>query len=438
MELLDVATGEFHPLTTRTLLESYPLISPDGANVAYWCPLDGKAWNNNEIRVLPLAAKGSAGDRSETTGIDRNMERVLWTSDSKALVAGANDGTTVGLWLKPLDGPARRIALGNVTPANAFWVDVNLGPKNQLALTGSTPERAAELYYMATLDSAPVRLTDFNSSLDALERGKSETVIWSSDGAELDGVLTYPLGFTPTRKYPLVLFVHGGPQASSKETFNPTVQYMAAQGWVVFEPNYRGSDNLGNKFIASIYRDAGEGPGRDVMAGVAMLEKRGFVDSSRMAVSGWSYGGYMTTWLLGHYNVWKAAVAGASVTDWINMYAISDGNVTIADQVGGSPYTGDNITSYRNQSPISFAENIHAPTLILHDTGDTRVPIANSYELFRVLKDNGVTTQFFAYPISGHSPGDPIRARDVRKRWVEWIAKYVGTEAPAESGSKAN
>jgi len=162
------------------------------------------------------------------------------------------------------------------------------------------------------------------------------------------------------------------------------------------------------------------------------------VDSSRMAVSGWSYGGYMTSWLLGHYNVWKAAVAGASVTDWINMYAISDGNVTIADQVGGSPYTGDNITSYRNQSPISFAENIHAPTLILHDTGDVRVPIANSYELFRVLKDNGVPTQFFAYPISGHSPGDPIRARDVRRRWVEWIAKYVGTEAPADSGSKGN
>jgi dipeptidyl aminopeptidase/acylaminoacyl peptidase len=438
IELLDAATGEFHPLTTRTLLESYPLISPNGAFVAYWYPLAGKPWNDNEIRVAPLAGDGAGGDRSETTAIDRNMERVLWTSDSRALLVGANDGTTVGLWLKPLDGAAKRIALGKVTPANPFWVDINLGPKNQLALTGSTPERAAELYYMATLDSAPVRLTDFNASLDTLERGTSETVTWSSDGSELDGVLTYPPGFTPAKKYPLVLFVHGGPQAASKETFNATVQYMAAQGWVVFEPNYRGSDNIGNKFIASIYRDAGEGPGRDVMSGVAMLEKRGFVDSSRMAVSGWSYGGYMTTWLLGHYNVWKVAVAGASVTDWINMYAISDGNVTIADQVGGSPYTGDNIASYRNQSPISFAENIHAPTLILHDTGDTRVPIANSYELFRVLKDNGVTTQFFAYPISGHSPGDPIRARDVRRRWVEWIAKYVGTEAPAESGSKAN
>jgi dipeptidyl aminopeptidase/acylaminoacyl peptidase len=129
-------------------------------------------------------------------------------------------------------------------------------------------------------------------------------------------------------------------------------------------------------------------------------------------------------------------VAGAAATDWVNMYATSDLSVTNSDQVGGSPYTGDNIKSYRDQSPISFAKNIHAPTLILHDTGDTRTPIANSCELFRALKDNDVTVQFFAYPISGHSPNDPIRARDVRKRWVEWIAKYLGTEAPVESASE--
>ena len=433
MELLDVATGQIHPVTTRTLFESYPLISPDGANIAYWYPLDSKAWFNNEIRVVSMTG---SGDRSETTAIDRNFQRALWTADSKSLLVGANDGTTVGLWLKPLDGPAKRVALANVTPANAYWVDINLGPNDQLAVVGATPDRAAELYYLPTLDSGPVRLTDFNASLDALERGKSETVTWSNDKAELDGVVTYPPDFTPTRKYPLVLYVHGGPNSSSKETFNPVVQYMAAQGWVVFEPNYRGSDNLGNQFFSSIYRDAGAGPGRDVMAGVAMLTQHGFVDSARMAVSGWSYGGYMTTWLLGHYNVWKAAVAGAAVTDWVNMYTTSDGSVMISDQVGGSPYLGENLKSYRDQSPISFAQNIHAPTLILHDTGDTRVPIANSYELFRVLKDNGVTTQFFAYPISGHSPADPIRTRDVRRRWVEWLARYLGSEETVGAGAK--
>jgi len=435
IELMDAATGQFHPLTSRTTLESYPLFSPDGTDIAYWYPQDGKPWFDNEIRVI--SASG-AGDRSETAAdIDRNIARVLWTADSKSLLVGANDATTVSLWLKPLDGPAKKLNLGNVTPSSAFWVDIDLGPQNQLALTGATPDRATELYYLPTLDSAPVRLTDFNASLDSLERGKSETVTWTSDKTQLDGVLTYPPDFAPSKKYPLVLYVHGGPNAASKETLNPFVQYMAAQGWVVFEPNYRGSDNMGNQFFSSIYKDAGAGPGRDVMAGVAMLEARGFIDTSRLAVSGWSYGGYMTTWLLGHYNVWKAAVAGASVTDWVTMYTTADGSVTIGDQVGGSPYVGNNMQSYRDQSPISFAQNTHAPTLILHDTGDTRVPIADSYEFFRALKDNGVTTQFIAYPIAGHSPADPIRGRDVRRRWVAWLAQYLGTDAPAATPAPA-
>jgi len=130
---------------------------------------------------------------------------------------------------------------------------------------------------------------------------------------------------------------------------------------VVFEPNYRGSDNMGNAFYAWIYKDAGAGPGRDVMSGVEMLQKRGFIDSSKMAVSGWSYGGYMTTWLLGHYDVWKAAVAGAAVTDWFVMYTTSDNSVTVRDQVGDSPYLDDNDKSWRDQSPITFAKTSRRP-----------------------------------------------------------------------------
>ena len=429
LELLDATTGEFHAITGRKTLEAYPTISPDGQWISYWYNTDGTPWYINEVRVVSTSGQG---DQTITAkDIDRNMMRSLWTTDSKAVLVGANDGTTVGLWLKPLDGAPQRLKLGNLTPLNGYWVEMNLGPQNQLALIGTTPDRASELYYLPTLDSSPVRLTDFNATLDDLPRGATETVTWISDKKELDGVVTYPVGFDAKQKYPLVLYVHGGPNSSSKETFNPMVQCMVAQGWVVFEPNYRGSDNLGNAFYSWIYKDAGAGPGRDVMAGVEMLEKRGFVDTSKMAVSGWSYGGYMTTWLLGHYDVWKAAVAGASVTDWVAMYTQSDNSVTVTDQVGPSVYLGDNDKSWRDQSPITYAKNIKAPTLILHDTGDTRVPIANSYELYRALMDNGVTVKFFAYPIGGHSPADPIRGRDVRKRWIDWLAQYLGTTAPA-------
>ena len=139
---------------------------------------------------------------------------------------------------------------------------------------------------------------------------------------------------------------------------------MAAKGWVVFEPNYRGSDNLGNEYQSSIRNDAGAGPGRDVMAGVETIRKRGFVDESRMAVSGWSYGGYMTTWLLGHYPGWKVAVAGAAVTDWLDQYNFGDGNVRGGSSFGGSPWVDDRIKSYVEQSPITYANKIRTPTLI--------------------------------------------------------------------------
>src|SRR5207253_11039574 len=130
------------------------------------------------------------------------------------------------------------------------------------------------------------RLTDYNGPVAALELGRSETIQWKSDSFQMDGVVTYPPDFAASRKYPLVLYVHGGPRAASKQAFSSRAQLLAAQGWVVFEPNYRGSDNLGNRFQAGIWNDAGAGPGRDVMAGVAVLEQRGFVDTAKMGVSG--------------------------------------------------------------------------------------------------------------------------------------------------------
>jgi dipeptidyl aminopeptidase/acylaminoacyl peptidase len=219
--------------------------------------------------------------------------------------------------------------------------------------------------------------------------------------------------------------VHGGPRSASKAAFNSRAQLLAAKGWVIFEPNYRGSDNLGNAFQSAIWNDSGEGPGRDAMSGVEQLKKRGFVDETRMAVTGWSYGGYMTTWLLGHFPVWKAAIAGAAVTDLVDQYALGDANVRRAATLGGSPYLDGRMANYVKQSPITYAEKIRAPTLILSDTGDYRVTVTQSYKLYHVLKDNGVTTQFFAYPISGHSPSDPVRMRDVDRRWIDWLERYL-------------
>jgi dipeptidyl aminopeptidase/acylaminoacyl peptidase len=424
VQLLDVDTGSIQPLTGRTRNESQPLFSPDGARIAHWYPRDGESKNVNEIYVGPANGGDTA---SVTRALDRNVQRVIWMPDSRSMLVSANDGTGTGLWIQPLEGAAKRIDMGRVVATTGFWLDASVGPKGDIALTGSEPDRPAELYYLATPESKPERLTDLNRATAAVELGRTETVKWDNDGFHMDGVVTYPPDFASGKKYPLVLYVHGGPRSASKEAFSSRAQLLAAQGWVVFEPNYRGSDNLGNAFQEAIYHDAGAGPGRDVMAGVAMLEKHGFVDSAKMAVSGWSYGGYMTTWLLGNYpDKWKAAVAGAAVTDWLDQYNYGDANVRRGAAFGGSPYTDANrMQVFLEQSPIYYVSRIKAPTLILSDTGDFRVPITQSYQLYHALSDNGVPTQFIAYPVSGHSPSDPVHSRDVDRRWIAWLGKYL-------------
>ncbi|MFN7928804.1 MAG: S9 family peptidase [Blastocatellia bacterium] len=339
VQLLDVATGAIRALTGRSERESQPVFSPDGSRVAYWYPRDGQASNINEIHVTNTS--GGAG-RGVTTALDRNVFRSMWMPDGKSFLTGGNDGTRVSLWLQPLEGTARKLDLGNINPGGSFWIDASVSNDGAVAFIGTEPQRPAELYYLSSPTAKPKRLTDFNGQITAYALGKVEKVEWTNDEFKLDGVVTYPPDFAAGRTYPLVLYVHGGPAAASKESFGTLPQLLAARGWVVFEPNYRGSDNLGSKFMRGIYNDAGAGPGRDVMAGIEMLKKRGFVDTSRMAVSGWSYGGYMTTWMIGHYQIWKAAVAGAAVTDWMDQYNIGDSNVSRAGQFGGSPWTGEN------------------------------------------------------------------------------------------------
>jgi dipeptidyl aminopeptidase/acylaminoacyl peptidase len=424
VQLLDVDSGTLRGLTGRTRNETQPLFSPDGSLIAHWYPRDGESRNVNEIYVGPANGGDTA---SITRALDRNVQRAMWMPDGKSMLVSGNDGTTTGLWVQPLEGRARRIDLGKVVATASFWLDASMGPNGSIALTGSEPDRAAELYYLATPESKVERLTDFNGRTASLELGRSESVRWDSEGFHVDGVVTYPPDFAASKKYPLVLYIHGGPRSASKQAFSSRAQLLAAQGWVVFEPNYRGSDNLGNAFQAGIWNDAGAGPGRDVMAGVAVLAKRGFVDTARMAVSGWSYGGYMTTWLLGAYpERWKAAVAGAAVTDWFDQYNYGDANVRRGSAFGGSPYTdAKRLQAYREQSPMNNASRIKAPTLILSDTGDYRVPITQSFQLYHALVDNGVATQFIAYPVSGHSPADPVHSRDIDRRWIAWLGKYL-------------
>lgn len=423
IEVLDVGSGAIRALTGETRLEGYPKVSPDGATVAYWRNRDAHSWEFQDVWLAPFA--GGAG-HDLSARLDVNIFGTWWAHDGRSLLVGGNIGTTVGLWRLNLDGTSQRIALGGVVPTNTYWMDVAQGAHGEIVFVGQTESDPYELYLIAPGSHTASVVTHENAALGDLALARTEAITWKGPGARtLDGVLTYPAHYQQGRRYPLVLLVHGGPTSASRERFGLQRYVMATHDWFVFEPNYRGSDNSGNAFAAAIYRDAGQGPGEDVMSGVEYLKQRGLIDAQRMAVTGWSYGGFMTTWLAGHYPVWKAAVAGAAVTDWVEMYDLSDGNVTESEATGASPYVGDGMAVNRRQSPSSTMTKIRAPTLIMCNTGDFRVPITQSYGLYRALVDNHVTAEFYAIPSGGHFPGDPIRQMDVYQRWIDWLQRYL-------------
>lgn len=424
VQVLDVGSDSARALTGRSSFEGNGVYSPDGSQVAYTYPSEGDPNRGGDIYVT--GAEGGAG-RDLTGSLDRNIVWGTWMPDGQSLLVGAHDGTRVALWIQPLAGPARRLRLGDVDPAWSFWIDASVGPDGAIAFAGSEPGRPSEIYYLPSADARPRQLTHFNDDIAALDLGRSDTSRWEGpDGFREDGVVVYPPDFRAGRRYPLVLLIHGGPTAATTTGFSFLAQLLAAQGFIVFEPNYRGSDNLGDAYQTAIVNDAGDGPGRDVMAGVRALERSGSVDTSRVAVSGWSYGGYMTTWLIGHYHIWKAAMAGAPVTNIVDQYDLADFNVLDRYSFEGSPWTSaHNLQRYREQSPLTYAPQVTTPTLLLHDVGDPRVTITQSYEFYHALKDNGVPVRFFAYPTGGHFPSDPVRQADIFRRWVGWMVEHL-------------
>ena len=422
IQILNVADGTYKPLTTRTRLEGYPNFSPDGSKISYWYKKDNALPNINEL-WLTNATSGEG--KPISAQLNREIFLSAWMPDNKTFLVGAHNDNKTSMWTMGLDGKTALVNTGNVCPSWGFWLDATISKTGAFAFTGSEPNKPVELYYMASATSKMVQLTEYNAEISKMTLGKTETIRWENDGLNHCGIVTYPVNYEKGKKYPLVLVIHGGPAAASVEQFSRFPQVLANEGYFVFEPNYRGSDNLGAEYKLAIVEDAGAGPGRDVMAGLEKLKATGMIDNDNIGVSGWSYGGFMTVWLAGHYGGWKAAVAGAAVTDWLDQYNFSDFNVGRAESIGGSPWVGDNMKKYIAQSPITEAKNIKAPTLILANIGDPRVPVTQSYKLYHSLIDNGTVTKFIGWPIPAHNATDPVTQMETPKAWLNWLNTYL-------------
>jgi dipeptidyl aminopeptidase/acylaminoacyl peptidase len=394
-----------------------PAYAPSGDSLAYLRPRSGDLNNGNAVYVM---ADGSVLD--VTRSLARNINAFRWLPDGSALLLEGVAGTHAVLWEQPLQGAAQPLSMGEVEASADFTVAKN----GAVAFIGSTPSRPDELYVVESLNAKPRRISNFNEFVDALTLGRTTSIEWQGpQGFAEDGVLTYPVQFQAGHQYPLVLVIHGGPTAASTVKFSPLPQLLAAAGFIVFQPNYRGSNNLGDRYQHAIFRDTGAGPGSDVMAGVAAVEKLGIIDRNRIGVSGWSYGGYMTAWLTGHYGIWKAAVAGAALTDWVMDYTVAFYQEGDTYMFGGSPWNAKYRDIWREQSPINYASKVTAPTLIMGDVGDPNVPLLNSYEWYHALRDAGVEVEFYAYPVDTHFPRDVVRTTDVYRRWVSWMNKHL-------------
>ncbi len=396
-----------------------PAFAPTGDRLAYSAGEGGTFILQNGLALTSVGASPHWG----APDLDRNVSFLAWMPNGDGLVVAADDRVAHGLWRVAISGAAHRVDLGDLN-----FEDASVSHDGAIALVAASSTRPSELYYLAPGSDTVRQLTSYNRDIAALDLSPSREFAWHNDSFDEDGVLTYPVGYVPGQKYPLVLVIHGGPiDEASTTSFNPLVQLFAAHGFVVLEPNYRGSDNLGFAYArAIIARNPIAGPGRDDVAGVQALEATGAVDPSRIGVSGWSAGGWSTSWLITQYDLWKAAVSGAAVNDQVMQYTLSQGPAFIPELYGGlTPWEPGGMEAYRDSSPITYVQNVKAATLILSDSTDPRVPTPEAYEFFKALQDLGKTVQFTVIPAYGHHPSDPVHNREIDRVWLDWMLKYL-------------
>jgi dipeptidyl aminopeptidase/acylaminoacyl peptidase len=416
--VVDIASGSVRPLRAGTV-DSGAVLAPDGTRVVVRVPRRGNVYLHNDVAVRRVS---DGADVATSVALDRNARYWDWLDDGNVLV-GAAEGVRSYLWRMPAAGGAAvRYDLGEVE----FGNDATVARDGTIAFVGHNSDRPGEIYVLRR-GAKPVAVSDENAWARGYAIGRSERVDWTSDGMNVNGVLTYPPNYVAGKQYPLVLLIHGGPIATSTRDFSSLAQMLAAHGNLVLQPNYRGSDNSGDAFLQAIVGPVTSGPGRDNLAGVEAVKKMGIVDPARIGVSGWSGGGLQTSWLIGHATFWRAALSGAAVNDWFEQATLADINEEFASTFlgGATPWTAEGRAKYRDESPITYAKNVKTPTLILTDSSDQRVPISQSFAFYRALQGRGVTVRMMEFPRAGHNPTDPV-AREARIRiWTEWFDRWM-------------
>jgi dipeptidyl aminopeptidase/acylaminoacyl peptidase len=435
--LVDVSQpNAIHRIVALDGPDGDPVFSPDGQQIAFQTALAQRYfyYANGHVavvdvnRVLQKPARTPADVQDLTSNFNEDPYIVDWGPDG--IYFGALQKTSAHVFR--VDPRTRNIT--RITEPSTFVAEDVSFTKDfkTIAVSAEDGRHMAEIYISPVAHFAPRKLTDMTSQVKDWTLGTSQVVSWKSkDGTTIEGILHKPANYNPTKKYPLLVMIHGGPTGISLPLLSPDDSYypierFLAKGALVLEPNYRGSAGYGAAFRALNVRNLGVGDMWDVMSGVDSLIAKGMVDPARMGAMGWSEGGYISAFLTTHTDRFKAISVGAGISDWMTYYVNTDITPFTRQYLHANPWNDPAI--YAKTSPITTIKQAKTPTLIQQGSVDKRVPVPDSFELYRGLQDQGVSSRLILYMGFGHPITKPKSNRAVMQANLDWFDHYLWNE----------
>jgi dipeptidyl aminopeptidase/acylaminoacyl peptidase len=434
------ATGTVRTIVDRPGMNVGPRYSPDGRSIAF-ITTSGRLEIMAPRSLAVVQASGGSTPRVYQLD-DAWVNEYVWSPDSEAIYLQANDGTLgrrAQMFEQPLvrltisDGKARRIE-----PIGKHVVNFSISASRDgrwLAYRSVEGRTMGDVLVLDTLTEKTTKLTDVNPELGALSLGELEAISWRSfDGMEIWGLLLTPSNASPGRRLPLLTYIHGGPGGGVTYGLFPQfmtgigqvdpypTEAMASAGYAILFPMPRGGAGYGEAGQRMIVNSWGEGDYKDIMAGVDKLVADGIADPDRLGVMGASYGGFMTNWIVTQTGRFKAASAGASISDLSDLYLLSEGGEFIVEYFK-RPW--ENRQSFVAHSPITFADRVTTPLLIQHGEVDPRVPVAEAWKFYRTLKAMGKTVELEIYPRGGHVLREPMQQRQQMLSNLAWFERWI-------------
>lgn len=424
-----IASGTPESILKPKMQIAQPQWSPDGKTIAY---IGGLMSDYGETGGDIYVVSSSGGDaRDLTPGRNASPAWLHWMDNRRLGFTEVVDGESRSSTIDPVTGTE------NQSDRMTFPATIGAG-REHLSLSmssekGGTPVVA---FIKSSFNEPPEvwagpahqlsQITHMNDSLHP-DWGRSESITWNNEGFRVQGWLIYPRNYDPQKKYPLILWVHGGPANQMlshwpTSTYNPPIAFSTLNYFMLM-PNPRGSYGEGEAFTAANRKDFGYGDLRDLLAGVDVVTKKFPIDPARVGITGWSYGGFMTMFAVTQTNRFRAAVAGAGISDWKSYYGENSIDQWMIPYFGATVY--DNPAVYAKSSAINYIKNAKTPMLIVVGDRDGECPAPQSFEMWHALNTMHVPVKLVVYPDEGHGFSNPSDERDVLERAIQWFDQYM-------------